>query len=168
MTEPTSNPVTTLAQYANGPTQLEAVLNSLTETELNLATTMDSWTIRQIVHHIVDGDDIWKMGIKAALGNQEGLLSFQWYWDKPQTEWAENWKYASRPIEPSLALLRANRGHMVELIQQIPDAWERSIRVKWPQRAEERITVGDVIEMQTRHILGHISDIQTILQAHHQ
>jgi len=42
------------------------------------------------VHHLADGDDIWTICIKAALGNSEGLFSLQWYWDKPQTEWAEN------------------------------------------------------------------------------
>jgi len=156
-----------LAQYADGPAQLEAALNGLTESDLNLALTADSWSIRQMVHHLADGDDIWKICIKAALGNSEGLFTLQWYWDKPQMEWSENWKYASRSIEPSLALLRANRQHIVELVQQTPNAWEKSIRLKWPDRQEEeRITIGDVLLMQARHIVGHINDIQTIRREH--
>jgi len=156
-----------LAQYADGPAQLETILAGLTESDLNLALTADSWSIRQIVHHLADGDDIWKICIKAALGNSEGLFSLQWYWDKPQMEWAKNWSYASRSIEPSLALLRANRQHIVELVQQTPNAWEKSIRLKWPDRQEEeRITIGDVLEMQARHIVGHINDVQTIRREH--
>ena len=166
MTEQAFNPSATLALYADGPAQLEALLMDLTESELDLARTSDSWTIRQIVHHLADGDDLWKTCIKAALGNSEGPFSLQWYWDKPQTEWAENWKYADRTIEPSLALLRANRQHIVELVRQIPDAWEKSIRVKWPDGEEERITIGEVLEMQARHVIGHINDIQLIRQAH--
>jgi hypothetical protein len=166
MTEQADNPDVTLTQYADGPAQLEAVLIGLTESDLNLAQTIDTWTFRQIVHHIVDGDDIWKTCIKAALGNPEGLFSLQWYWDRPQAEWAENWRYANRAIEPSLALFRANRHHIVELAQQTPNAWEKSIRIKWPHRKEERITIGHVLEMQTRHVVGHISDIQTIRRAH--
>ena len=154
MTEQAYNPNATLAQYADGPAQLEAVLMGLTESDLNLAQTTDTWTIRQIVHHIADGDDIWKICIKAALGNTEGLFSLQWYWDRPQTEWAENWRYTHRPIEPSLALFRANRHHIVELVQQTPNAWEKSIRIKRPQRKEARITIGDVLEMQARHVVG--------------
>jgi hypothetical protein len=160
------HPSTTLALYADGPAQLEAVLMGLTESDLNLALTSDSWTIRQIVHHLADGDDIWKTCIKAALGNSEGLFNLQWYLDKPQTEWAENWKHANRRIELSLALLRANRQHIVELVQQTPDAWEKSIRLKRPDREEERITIGDVLEMQARHVVGHINDIQMIRRAH--
>jgi uncharacterized damage-inducible protein DinB len=167
MPEQTSNPDTTLALYADGPATLEAVLNNLTESDLDLAQTSDSWTIRQIVHHIVDGDDIWKTCIKAALGNTQGLFSLQWYGDKSQIEWAENWKYSSRPIESSLALFRANRHHIVELVQQTPNAWEKSVRIKWPH-GEERITIGDVLETQASHVVEHIADIQKILHAHNR
>ena len=166
MTEQVDYPNATLAQYADGPAQLEAALVGLTESDLNLAFAPDTWTIRQIVHHIADGDDIWKICIKAALGNAEVLFSLQWYWDKPQIEWAENWRYTNRPIKSSLALLHANRHHIVELIQQTPNAWEKSIRIKRPHRKEERISIGDVLEMQARHVVDHISDIQMIRRAH--
>jgi hypothetical protein len=165
MTEQDYNPNATLALYANGPARLEAALVGLTEPDLNLAQTSDSWTIRQIVHHLADGDDIWKTCVKAALGNREGLFSLQWYWDRPQTEWAANWKYAARRIEPSLALLRANRRHIVELVQQTPNAWEKSTRLKWPDGEEAQITIGEVLEMQASHVVGHINDIQRIRQA---
>jgi uncharacterized damage-inducible protein DinB len=163
-----SNPDATLAQYANGPAQLEAVLSGLSESDLNLSQSTASWTIRQIVHHIVDGDDIWKTCIKAALGNSEGLFSLQWYWEKPQTEWAENWQYANRSIETSMLLFRANRYHIIELVQQTPNAREKSIRIKTPRNEEARITIGEVLEIQAPHVFEHITDIQTILRKHNR
>jgi uncharacterized damage-inducible protein DinB len=166
MTGQTDDHDAALAQYADGSAQLEAALTGLTELDLNLALSSDAWTIRQIVHHIADGDDLWKTCIKAALGNSEGLFSLQWYWDRPQTEWAESWAYAKRSTEPSLLLFRANRQHIVDLIRQIPDAWEKSIRVKWPHREEGRITVGKVVEDQTSHVAGHIDDIRMIRRTH--
>jgi hypothetical protein len=167
MTKPADSSTAVLAKYADGAAQLEAALVGLSESDLDLAGAPDAWSIRQIVHHIADGDDIWKICIKAALGNSEGLFSLQWYWDKPQTEWAESWRYANRSIEPSLTILCANRQHIVELVQQIPNGEERSIRLKWPDGQEERITVADVLEMQTRHIAGHINDIREIRRAHY-
>jgi hypothetical protein len=157
---------TILARYADGPARLEAAITGLTDSELNLALTPDSWSIREMIHHLADGDDIWKICIKAALGNNDGLFTLQWYWDKPQMEWSKNWRYASRSIGPALDLLHANRRHILELIQLIPNALEKSIRLRWPEGQEECITVGDVIEMQARHVVDHIKDIQAIRQAH--
>jgi hypothetical protein len=159
-----NNQNATLSRYAGGPVQLNAALEGLTNSNLDLALTAETWTIRQIVHHIVDGDDMWKTCIKAALGNTSGLFSLQWYWDRPQIDWAANWKYANRPIEPSLELFRANRRHLAELIQQTPNAWDLSIRIKHPEREEERITIGFVLEMQTSHLVEHIGEIQAIRQ----
>ena len=153
---------TILAQYIEGPAQLESALAGLTESDLNLALTADSWSIRQIVHHLADGDDIWKICIKAALGNNDGLFTLQWYWDKPQMEWSENWHYASRNIKSSLALLHANRHHTMELVQQTPDVWEKSIFLQRPDGQNERIIVGWILEMQARHVVEHIKDIKAI------
>ncbi len=166
MTEQTRDPDAIIAQYASGPAQLEAAIEGLTEEELNLAQSADTWTIRQIAHHVVDGDDIWKIAIKAALGNSSGTFSLQWYWDRPQDEWVESWDYGGRDIEPSLALFRANRRHILQLLSQIPDAWERHLAIKSPEGQEVQLTVGYIVEMQAGHVLDHINDIRMIRQAH--
>ena len=68
MVEQPRDPDALLARYADGPKQLRTALAGLTEAELGAAQTANTSTIRQIVHHIADGDDPWKMCIKAALG----------------------------------------------------------------------------------------------------
>ena len=102
MTEPTSDPGTLLAHYADGPARLEADIAGLTETGLDLAQSAETWTIRQIVHHAVYGDDLWQACTKAALASGDGTFSLQWYWDIPQNRWVEIWDYAGRLVEPSL------------------------------------------------------------------
>jgi hypothetical protein len=166
MTEQPRDPEAILARYADGPSQLEAAVAGLAEEELDLAQSADTWTIRQIVHHVVDGDDIWKIGIKAALGNSAGTFTLQWYWDRPQDEWVKSWDYAGRDIEPSLALFRANRRHTVQLLRRIPDAWEGSMSIEWPNGQKEQIAVGYIVEMQAGHVLSHVEDIRTIRQTH--
>lgn len=166
MTEETENPDAILARYLNAPAALKNALAQLTEAQLDIARTPDTWTIRQIVHHIVDGDDIWKVCLKAALGNSQAIFGFQWYWDKPQSEWVKSWNYAGRTIEPSLALFAANRSHVEQLIKQIHNAWERYITLRTPKNEEIRITVGDIIESQARHAMNHISEILEIRQTY--
>lgn len=166
MTNQSESFKTILARYADGPTLLDSALAGLTELDLDLALGADSWSIRQIVHHLADGDDIWKVCIKAALGNSDGTFTLQWYWDKPQLEWSANWKYASRGIESSLVLLRANRCHTVELIEQTPEVWEKSIWLKPPKGKKERITVAWIMDMQAGHVVDHIKEIHAILQGY--
>jgi uncharacterized damage-inducible protein DinB len=148
-----------LEQYASGPDQLEAALAGLAESELDAARGQGRWTIRQIVHHIVDGDDIWKVCIKAALGSPCEAFSLAWYRSKTQVEWAESWAYSRREVGPSLAQFRASRQHIVQLVKEIPQAMERSIVVRWSNDHEARMTVGEVIEMQARHVAHHVQQI---------
>lgn len=157
---------TILAQYADGPALLDSALAGLSESDLDLALSAESWSIRQTVHHIVDGDDIWKICIKTALGNSEAVFSLQWYTAKPQMEWSESWAYARRDLESSLGLFHANRRHIVDLLEHIPGVCEKSVRCQLPEKPEMRITVFDVIELHIRHLTDHIKDIQAIRQAH--
>lgn len=169
-----SDPEALLDAYAQGPEQLGEALAGLSEIELDLALSEDTWTIRQIVHHVVDGDDLWKTCTKAALGGRHddprapgrAVFGLQWYWDRPQDEWAQTWAYATRAIGPSLALFEINRRHISQLLGQVPDAWTGCIVVRWPSGQEQEVTVGWVVEMQTRHVAGHVDDIVRIRQAH--
>ena len=155
-----------VASYAEGPDRLEAGLAGLSGEQLDLAASDDTWTIRQMVHHVADGDDLWKSFVKQAIGHPGSRFELQWYWDRPQTEWAARWAYARREVEPSLALLRASRAHIVQLLGQAPEAWDQSLLVHWPSGKEQQVTVAWVVEMQARHVSGHVDDIRRARQAH--
>ncbi len=154
-----------LASYAAGPDHLEAAIAGLSAADLDLALSGDSWSIRQIVHHIADGDDLWKEFVKRAAGNPEGEFSLAWYWQIAQDEWARRWAYRERAIEPSLALFRASRAHIVQLLTHRPEAWSHSLLIRWPDE-EAHTSVGWVVAMQARHIDGHVDDIRRIREAH--
>jgi hypothetical protein len=149
--------------YSEGPAKLKNVLAGLGDDALDLRPEARSWSIRQITHHIVDGDELWKTCILAILGNGQGVFSLQWYWDVPQDQWADCWEYANRPVEPVLERFAANRAHVVELIERTPRAGNKHMRICWPNNREEAISVSDVIEMQAGHAMGHIEDIVAIL-----
>jgi hypothetical protein len=155
-----------LALYAEGPAMLEAALAGLGETGLDLAKAAGEWTIRQIVHHIADGDDIWIPCIKGAIGNSDGLFSLRWYADKPQIEWVELWKYSGRSIQPSMDLLCANRRHVLQLLEQIPDAGNKTIWFKRRNKRKIKIRIVDVLEIQAGHVVEHVEEIKLIRQIH--
>ena len=151
-----------LARYADGPTQLENAIKGLAESDLDLAPSQGGWSIREIVHHIADGDDIWKSCIKIALGNQEAEFHLDWYWRIPQTTWASSWAYAPRSLSSSLDLLRATRKHILDLLAHRADAWERSVAIHEPSGQVSRVSVGFVVEMQAKHLLHHVDRILAI------
>lgn len=151
-----------LTRYLQGPSYLESALGGLHEADLDRLPADGGWTIRQIVHHIADGDDIWKMCIKVALGNEQAEFTLTWYWALAQKDWADRWAYGCRSLEPSLALLKASRVHVQQLLDQIPDGWSRSVGVRNRKGEVERITVGFIVEMQADHLQHHVNRILAI------
>lgn len=159
---PANGQNTIIARYAEGPALLEHALAGLQDADLDAPPAQGGWTIRQIVHHIVDGDDLWKACIKAALGNEQGEFTLEWYWVVPQDTWAERWAYDRRAIDVSLALFEATRAHVTQLVAQVPDGWSRSIAVRKPTGETPRLTVGAIVEMQADHVQHHVERILAI------
>jgi uncharacterized damage-inducible protein DinB len=166
MTEQLDDPMATLIRYAEGPAQLAAALAELEEADLDVGPSEGGWTIRQIAHHIADGDDLWGTCVKMALGSQTGF-SLQWYWARSQDEWAEIWHYADRDVETSWDLFRANRNHIVQMVERVPNAWSCRMQIQMPDGRERWFTVGEIIADQAGHALGHVEDIRAIRKTHH-
>jgi hypothetical protein len=151
-----------LARYMEGPELLEHALAGIQDSDLDFPPPQGGWTIRQIVHHLADGDDLWKTCIKVALGNEQAEFSLDWYRTLEQEEWADRWAYARRSIDTSLALLRAIRGHVFQLLEQVPDGWCRSVDFRGPNEEVERVPIGAVVEMQADHAVHHVKRIRAI------
>ncbi len=143
---------------------LEHAVMGLRDAQLDARPSAGGWSIRQIVHHVVDGDDLWKVCIKMALGNEEAEFALGWYWSLPQVTWGDRWAYNQRSIDASLSLLRAIRGHVLQLLANVPEAWNRSVALRTRQGEIERVPVGFVIQMQADHLMHHIEGIRAILR----
>lgn len=153
-----------LSRFQEGPAILEHAVTGLRASQLDFKPSGGGWSIREIVHHIVDGDDIWKLGIKMALGNERPELSLAWYSSLTQDTWADRWAYNQRSIDASLSLLRAIREHVLQLLTSVPDAWNCAVVVRTPTGEIEHIPVGFVIQMQGDHLFHHVERIRAILR----
>lgn len=151
-----------LVRYKEGPALLERALADITDADLDAAPSQGGWTIRQIVHHVVDGDDIWKICLKMALGNEGAEFTLGWYWAFPQEVWAERWAYAHRSVDVSLDLLKANRHHVLQLLEHIPNAWLRTVAFRKHNGEVECVPIGAAIEIQADHLEHHVSRILAI------
>jgi hypothetical protein len=155
---------TILLDYSEGPDALAEAVEGLKQAQLD-ASPGGGWSIRQLAHHIADGDDLWKMAIKAALGDSPQPFSLRWYWLWEQAQWADRWLYDQRALAPSLDLFRANRTQILDLLARIPGAWERTLQVEKAEGGVAQITVGEIVASQARHALGHIEQISQMRQS---
>ena len=153
-----------IARYMDGPALLERALDGINEDAFDITPSKGGWTIRQIVHHLADGDDLWKLCIKQALGNEHTVFSLDWYRTLTQDTWADRWAYKQRSVEVSLALLKANRDHVMQLLEHVAGGWNKSIGFREPNGEIVEVPVGFVIEMQADHVVHHIRQIEKIIK----
>jgi hypothetical protein len=106
------------------PERLEAAIAGLSESELDL-TKGEGWSIRQYIHHTVEGELMWQIILRAVVGRDGIEFLIAWYFGLPQDEWARGWAYDKRPVEQSQALFRSSTRALVELLRNLPpEAWE--------------------------------------------
>lgn len=149
-----------ITKHAEGVEQLEAALAGLSESDFGLSRAEGKWSIRQIVHHIADAEDIWKIGIKAALSNSGCRFDFSWY--IPDNKCAEPLDYENRPCADAVELFKVARRHIMALVNHLPDdTWERHITFVTNDITEGvKFTVGKMLFWQTAHLDIHIKQIQ--------
>lgn len=110
-----------LARLRSGSDDVVAALAAITPTELDRPQQSGGWTARQIVHHLADSEATAYVRLRRVLAENEPVIAG---YDEP--EWARRLHY-DRPIEPSLAVLRAVREASLQLLEALsPEEWQRS------------------------------------------
>ncbi len=158
-----SEPAEVLARFVRAPSELEALLADLPAGQLQTEAHPGGWTLAQVIHHIADGDDLWKACILAGLGEASPVYSLEWYWSLPQDQWSQSWRYASRPIADSLALFRANRSITATILAGTARWWERQVSIRSNSGALETTTLLEVVGDQADHALQHVEEIRLAL-----
>ena len=152
-----------LVTYQNGPVQLREAVEGLSQKELGLSIDDDNWTIREITHHIVEGDDLFIPFIKQALGGLGGKYHLDWYFEQSQIEWGKCWGFDRRNIKPALALFRANREHTTSILEGVKEPGKYKLNITWPDGTNIDYGIDGIIQIQVNHLKEHLEDIQNIL-----
>ena len=145
----------TIDLYAAGPDVLVAALAGLAEQDITWKPATDVWSIREIVHHVVDMDTQALFSIKMALAESGRVVLGNPF--QPES-WAHSLDYAQRDIAPALLLLRATRAHVLELVEHLPDVMQRTIS----NADGEQTAVETFISMLASHLMLHVDEIQNV------
>ena len=114
-----------LSRFLSGAKQLQGIVENLSEAELDLSREPNTWSIRQIVHHLADDCDVWSMCIKKAIATPGVLVRFEGF---PGNEpWADALEFDKRLIGTALELITAHRRYLGELLEHFSSAWGRTV-----------------------------------------
>lgn len=111
-----------LERYRAGAAEVDEALAGITAEELDRRPPEpDGWTARQVAHHLADSEAMAYTRLRRLLADDDPVISG---YDEPV--WAKRLHY-DRPIEPSVAVMRAVREASVQLLESIDEAeWTRT------------------------------------------
>ncbi len=108
-------------RYASAAGAVDDALAGIDEADLDRRPPSGEWTARQIVHHLADSESMAYVRLRRLIAEDDPVIAG---YDEP--EWARRLHY-DRPIEPSLAVLRAVRAASHQLLTTLtPEEWARS------------------------------------------
>jgi len=160
-----SSQLETIAIFTSGADKLEESVASLSEKQLDYSMAPGEWTVRQIIHHVAEDGDAWSFNFKKALA-AAGMLIQRGQQSPENDAWAKALSYDKRPVQASLALLRAHRQIMAELAEFFPDRWENSIIFVDSGGNQRSVSAGGIIRMVGNHLLEHVNAINAIKRQH--
>ncbi|MFZ5814684.1 MAG: DinB family protein [Bacillota bacterium] len=139
--------------FRSGPERLERALSGLDEAGLDLPRAPGKWTIREILHHLVDSDLATFQVIRMALALPGRTITAD-IWEPD--DWMRGLDCGRRPVGPAVRLFHAARDWLLEAVDHLPGALDRS--VAWP--SGYRAQVRDLLRQVGGHAIHHIIQIE--------
>ena len=141
-------------QIGRVPGELRALVQDLSERQLDTPYRPDGWTVRQVVHHLADSHLNAYVRTKLALTEEEPTI-------KPYDEaaWAELPDGSTAPIESSMSLLEALHARWVATLRAAEEgAFKRTLN--HPEQGV--ITISRIVQSYAWHGRHHIAHVNTL------
>lgn len=147
-----------IKEYSFAPEELAKVVSGLSDSELDKCRAPGKWTIRQIVHHIVDCEMNYFQYDRYALANTDSKFVFP---DFDPNRWAENMEYQRRPIQLELRFFTLIREYITYLCHTLPDSLDRTLK-----HESGEFTVRQALEHDIAHARHHMKQIMETREVH--
>jgi hypothetical protein len=111
-----------ITDIAESPSKLRFAVEGLSPEQLDTPYRPGGWTVRQVVHHLVEAQMVAYTRIKFALTEDHPIVAIQ-----HEDLWAELPDYCDVPIESSLLLFQLIQERLVTLLRGLNiDAFSRA------------------------------------------
>lgn len=115
------NRIALLQRYRTGADAVVAAVSALADADLDRSPADDEWSARTIVHHLADSETMAYIRLRRLIAEDAPVIA-----GYDEAEWSRRLHY-DRPIDASLALVKAVRAASLELLERLtPEEWERA------------------------------------------
>jgi hypothetical protein len=142
------NHVDWIENYVRGATQLAESIGGLTRDELNAFPLPGTWSIQQIVLHLMDSDLIASDRMKRVIAEENPtLIGFD------ESAFANRLRYDKLDPHVAADLFQKNRQLTAVILCDLPE--EAFARIGTHSEAGP-LTLGDLIETYVNHLAHHL------------
>jgi len=140
-----------IERYEEGHRIIAAALEGISEAELIARETEGSWSVREIVHHLADGELMGAVRLRLLIAQETPFVAAY------DQEAFVHRLYPDRPIEPSLAAIAAARAATIPILRRLRDEqWQRS----GVHSESGRYTVEDWLQISVTHLEDHVEQLR--------
>lgn len=152
--------VEALKAWVQIPEDIQNAIQGLTGGDLDLIGGPDGWSIRETVHHVVEANLVAATIVIAALGKSG--CTYDWSWLNPDLAWMEQMGYKTVPPEPAIATLQALTSYLSGVIDAVPDAMRREVKLLDAPGAKPRaVSVEEILTEEVKHANEHLQELPT-------
>ena len=159
--EPSSFDAGNIAQWVEQlrevPQRARLSVEGLNDEQLD--TRYRNWTIRQIIHHIVDSHINCYVRFKWALSEQEPTIKAY-----DETGWSQIADAMTAPLESSLVLLDGLHQRWCEMVERLSE--EQLQRGFFHPELEKVVRLREALPAYVWHSNHHLSQIQWVRDKH--
>ncbi|HYH67498.1 MAG TPA: DinB family protein [Urbifossiella sp.] len=147
-----------LGDWLEIPRAVETALEGLTEDDLDCRGGPDGWSIREVVHHLVESNLVAATVAIAAVGT--GGCTYDCSWLNPDRAWVERMGYGRGTVAPAVAVLSPVCRYVAALLGAAPDTLRREIKLLGAPDTEPYVmTVEEMIRLEVEHARHHLQEI---------
>ena len=138
-------------EYANGGEKLSLSIRGLTREDLLSFPVPGTWSIQQIVIHMMDSDLIGADRMKRIIAEDNpALIGYD------ETKFSKNLFYEHQSAEKAVQILDMNRKMFAEVLRRLPDsAFDR----KGQHNEKGEVTLGKMLKDYIGHLEHHLKFI---------
>jgi hypothetical protein len=144
--------------YKRAPHELTQAIAGLSDFDLDKTRAIDKWSIREIIHHIIDCDMNYFQINRYALADTGAKFLFN---DFDSHVWNQTMNYNNRPVSLEVQLFGIMREYIAYLCSSLPNSLDRVL-----VHEHGKATVRDAIKHDIQHAAHHIEQILETRRVH--